>query len=356
MQQQDNKLDFTNQKIFIGLDVHKNKWVVTIRMNHIELKTFSMEASAGQLIKYLQKHYPQAECSVVYEAVFSGYWIQRHLSSNGIAAIIVNPADIPTTGKEKDRKDDHKDSRKLARELENNTLKGIYIPDEAIEELRSLNRISTQYVGEKARMKNRIKSFLFNYGKEFPGRNSRYWSEALLEKIKDIKFYTPIAEESIKNYVEHLSTLQEKVKKLEARLKVISKEFGFDQIIGKLETIPGIGFISAITIFTEIMDIKRFRRLDELCSYVGIVPSTHSSGEKEKIGRLTFRQKRYLKNIIIEAAWIAARKDPALTMSYSRLIKRMEPQKAIIKIAKKLLNRIRYVWKNNIEYQLAVVE
>ena len=356
MQKQINKLDFINQNIFVGIDVHKNKWVITIRMNHIELKTFSMESSAEQLLKYLKTHYPNANYLVVYEAGFSGFWLQRFLSKNGISTIIVNPADIPATGREKDKKDDHKDSRKLARELENQTLTGIYILDETIEELRSLTRIRNQFVGEKARLKNRIKCFLSNYGKEFPGKNSRYWSKELLAKIRNIKFSTSIAGDCIESYINHLDILQEKVKDLETKLKVISDKYGFSKITKNLESIPGIGFVSAISILTELADINRFQRLDELCSYIGIVPSTNSSGEKERTGGLTHRQKSYLKNIIIEAAWVAVRKDPALTMSYSRLIKRMNPQKAIIKIAKKLLNRIRYVWKNNIEYQLAVVE
>jgi len=104
MQKQNNKLDFSNQKIFIGIDVHKKKWVVSIRMHHIELKTYSMEPKVEQLVNYLKKNYPRASYYSVYEAGFSGYWIDRQLRKNGIRNIIVNPADIPTTNREKDKK------------------------------------------------------------------------------------------------------------------------------------------------------------------------------------------------------------------------------------------------------------
>jgi hypothetical protein len=57
----------------------------------------------------------------------------------------------------------------------------------------------------------------------------------------------------------------------------------------------------------------------------------------------------------IESAWVAVRKDPALTLKYSELIRRMSKQEAIIRIAKKLLNRIRFVWKNNTCYSFALV-
>ncbi len=355
MQNQNSKLDFSNQKVFIGIDVHKQSWVVTIRMNRIELKTYSMEPSVEQLVSHVKKNYPKAYYYSVYEAGFSGYWVDRKLKRNGIKNIIVNPADIPTTGREKDKKDDRKDSRKLARELESQTITGIYVPEETLEELRSLCRIRSQFVGEKARLKNRIQSFLSNYGKEFPGKKTRYWSDKLLSKLRSISYSTSIGKDSMGIYLKQLIVLQDNVKKIEKLLKTKSKEIGILGIIENLKTVPGIGFVTAIVIFTELIDINRFKSLDHLCSYVGIVPSTSSSGEKERVKGLTLRRKKYLKNIIIEAAWTAVRKDPALTMRYNELLKRMDSQKAIIKITKKILNRIRYVWKNNKEYQIAVV-
>jgi transposase len=102
-------------------------------------------------------------------------------------------------------------------------------------------------------------------------------------------------------------------------------------------------------------DILRFRNLDQLCSFVGLVPSTNSSGEKENVGRITRRNNRFLRSIIVEAAWMASRKDPSLLYSYGLLCKRMEPTEAIIRIAKKLLNRIRYVMKNETEYVHSVI-
>lgn len=356
MKKQHNKLEFINQKLFVGIDVHKKKWVVSLRMNHMELKTFSMEPSSDQLITHLLNNYPKAKYHSVYEAGFSGYWLDRKLRANGIENIIVNPADVPTTGKEKDKKDDHKDSRKLARELENQTIKGIFVPNETLEELRSLCRIRNQFVGEKARLKNRIKCFLNNYGKEFPGKNTRYWSERLLTILRNINFTTTIAKDAFSCYLDHIELLQEKVKQIESQMRKNTEKLGVMGLVKKLETIPGIGFISAITIYTELFEIRRFRKLDHLCSYVGLVPSTHSSGEQERTKGLTNRTKKYLKNIIIEAAWMALRKDPALTMCYSALIKRMDSQKAIVKISKKLLNRIRYVWQNEKEYTFSVVK
>jgi transposase len=81
-----------------------------------------------------------------------------------------------------------------------------------------------------------------------------------------------------------------------------------------------------------------------------------SSGDHTITTRIAKRRNKYLRHLLIEASWVAVRKDPALLESFDRLIKRMKKQDAIIRIAKKLLNRIRYVWENNKPYVLGVIE
>ena len=82
----------------------------------------------------------------------------------------------------------------------------------------------------------------------------------------------------------------------------------------------------------------------------------HSSGEKEGIGDITVRKHAILRCYLVEAAWIAIRKDPAMTMAYEEYKKRMNGNKAIVKIARKLVNRIFFVLKRKTEYVPGVVE
>jgi transposase len=74
------QLDFTGQKIFCGIDVHKKSWKVCIRSEHMELKTFSQGPSATELVKHLRRNYPLADYKVVYEAGFCGFSAQREFS------------------------------------------------------------------------------------------------------------------------------------------------------------------------------------------------------------------------------------------------------------------------------------
>ena len=109
---EDKQLNFENQNIFVGIDVHLKQWAVTIRSENLLLKTFSMDPSPVLLHNHLEKHYPGAKYSSVYEAGFCGYWIHRQLTSLDINNIIVNPADVPTTHKEKSRKRDKSKRRR----------------------------------------------------------------------------------------------------------------------------------------------------------------------------------------------------------------------------------------------------
>ena len=90
-----------------------------------------MPASVEVLKNYLWKMYPEANFHSVYEAGFCGYWIHQKLVTYGINNIVVNPADIPTTDKEKKRKTDRVDSRKLGRSLRSGELHSIYIGSES---------------------------------------------------------------------------------------------------------------------------------------------------------------------------------------------------------------------------------
>lgn len=358
MKKKIKELDFSNQLIFVGIDVHKKSWTVTIQIGGIKIKTFSMDPNPEQLSKHLKMNYPKGIYKTVYESGFSGYWIDRKLRSLGIENIIVNAADIPTSNKEKIQKTDKIDSRKLARELENENISGIYIPTEKQEALRTLSRLRMQLTKDQTRIKNRIKSLLYFLGVKFPeDYELKHWSGKFISYLSELELKHPAIKTTLDELIEYLQQVRKQLARVLKKLKAILREnAAANKILNYLETIPGVGFITAATLFTEIMDIKRFNKLDKLSAYVGLSPATHSSGEKEKVLGLSKRQNSFLRTTLIESSWIAVRNDPALTMAFSSLTQRMKKQDAIIRIAKKLLNRIMYVWRNEKEYVCSVVK
>ena len=358
MKRQVKTIDFTGQNIYAGIDVHLKNWRVTVMLDHNEHKTFSQDPSAEQLAKYLQAKFPGANYKSAYEAGFCGFSIHRSLISNGINNIVVNPADVPTTDKERKQKEDKRDSRKIARSLRNGELQGIYIPEVRMMEFRGLVRYRKTLVKEICRNKNRIKSFLHFYGISIPAPldgASRYWSGTFTQWLQEIKMETHHGTLVLNEILEITLYTRNKLLKVNRVLRKIYQEGEYSKYLKLLCSIPGIGLITAATFLSELEDIKRFKTLDRLCSYVGLMPTTHSSGEKDVIGGITPRSNKPLRGVIIEAAWIASRIDPALAKSFNEYCKRMEKNDAVIRIAKKLLNRIKFVLKNETEYVCSVV-
>ena len=108
-------------------------------------------------------------------------------------------------------------------------------------------------------------------------------------------------------------------------MKEIRETIQENKVIKYLRTVPGVGLVTAFTFYTEIIDIFRFQKLNHLISFVGFIPSTKSSDEKEHILGLTNRCNKYLRYLLIEAAWVAVRKDPALTLAFQKLLIDNEP-------------------------------
>lgn len=353
-----NNLDFTNQTISTGIDVHKKSWTVTIMFQGMHLKTFTMDPRPEDLIKYLHRNYPKARYESVYEAGFCGYWIDRKLRAGGINNIIVNPADVPTKNKERRRKSDKIDSKKLARELSNGDLEGIYVPSEEAESLRALNRLRMQFTKDQTRLKNRIKSLLDFIGIKIPENHEMsHWSRRFIDHLSELEMNHKETKIVLDKLIENLIQIRKELSDIIKNLRTIVREqFNVQKTIDHLLSIPGIGFITAITVYTEIIDIMRFSKFDKLSSFVGLMPAVASSGEKEKVLGVSNQQNKFLRSMLIEAAWIAVRNDPAMTMAFGKLIRRMSKQKAVIRIAKKLLSRIKYVWQHQTDYVCAVVE
>jgi transposase len=352
------QLDFSGQNIYVGLDAHLKNWRASIIVGETPFKTFSQDPLPELLKSYLVKNFPNGNYYSVYEASFCGFSIHRELVKLGIKNIVVNPADVPTTDKERKQKEDSRDSRKLARELSMNDLKGIYIPEVETESDRHFIRYRKTLTKEIVRTKQRIKSQLYFFGITIPDQFSggKCWTNRFTSWLQEIKLPEGGAKMTMAGQLEMAEMLRKlKYSTTKAIRKLAEKEC-YKENYNLLLRIPGIGCLTAMILLTEIGDIKRFKNLDKLCCFIGLVPMTNSTGENDKTGDITVRRSEMLRKTIVESAWIAIRCDPALMLAYQKLIKRMESQKAIIRIAKKLTNRILGVLKNKRAYEYAVVK
>ena len=352
---QSTKINFEGENIYVGIDTHKKNWKVALYHKEVSLKTFSQEANPEFLVRYLKKNYPRAQYHCAYEAGFCGFWIQKYLEKKGVNCIIVNPADIPTSHKEKEFKTDPRDCRKIARSLRSNLLEPIYIPSDEGLESRHIVRLFHDMSKNYTRYKNKVKAMLnfygINYPQEFQSPNN-HWSNNFYSWLQKIKLKSEQGTWVLQAYVQECLKAKELKKIVTRRVRELSKTERYSKPVINLRSIPGIGLITSMKILTEIEDIQRFRNLDKMCSYIGIIPSTNSSGEKEIIGEITNRGNKFLKGAIIESSWMAIRTDPILFHKYVQLKNKMDRNKAIIRIARKLVARIMYVLVNEKPFEI----
>ena len=355
METQVNSISGNGEKIFVVIDVHKTNWKVTVLGEHISYNTFSQDPNPDSLYKYLNKHFPDAEYFSAYEAGFSGFWTHDRLEELGIQSVVVNSADVPTTDKEKRQKEDKRDSRKIARSLRAGELKAIRIPSKKNREDRLLLRTRRNILKDLQRNKNRIKGLLYFMGIDYPERfyqSNTHWSNAFMQWLETIQMDQRSGQDALQALIDNSRYLRKQLLSITRKIKALSETVAYANNAKFLCSISGIGMLTAMTFLTEVEKIEYYKKLDQLCDYIGFVPSTNSSSDKERIGDITPRGKKYLRSTLIESAWIAVRNDPVLRKKYNELCGRMKSNKAIIRIAKKLTNRIRYVLLNQKEYEV----
>lgn len=351
---QRNKISFKGQKIFIGIDVHSSSWRVAIAPETGVVKEHSQLPSATGLFDFLNKHYPEGEYHAVYESGFSGFSTYYALKEAGISSIVIHAADVPTTQYEETMKSDRIDARKLARSLKAGLLKGIYVHRRDDLDARSVVRLRKTICKELCGYKSRVKHLLHSNGVSFPERFSRsgsHWSRAFISWLKTDVSLLSSTRHSLDLLIFQIETLRQSLLKATKQMRELSQSERYRNDYGLLTSIPGLGFCCAMSLLTEIGDFSRFSNEREFASYLGLVPTCHSSGDKVSHGEKTFRGNKKLGPQLVETAWISIYRDRGLGCAYTGYRKRMTPQEAIVRIARKLANIIFSIMKTGKRYE-----
>lgn len=350
-------LNFKNHHIYVGMDVHHKSWTVTIHAGKMFHARFTQDPDPDILVKYLRRNFPGGIYHSAYEAGFSGFWIHEQLKSKGIDSIVINPADVPTTNKERDGKTDKVDSMKLSRGLRNGELEGIYVHSKDDYEGRTLTRARDSLVKDQTRIKNRIKGLMKFFGVEISKEKVKtHWSKQYIEELGKTETVTHGAKVTLIRYLNQLKSQREHISLITRDIRMLANTEKYKENVNYLESIPGIGTLSAMILLLEIGDINRFKTPDKFQSYIGLIPSEHSSGEKENKRHMTRRGNSMLRKIIIESSWTAVRKDPGLLMAYNNICRRKKGCRAIITIARKMAGRIMHILKTKEAYKFAKVK
>ena len=340
---------FRGKKIFVGIDVHKKRWVITIRTYDLELKTFSMQPSAEELDRFLLDNYGGAQLHIVYECCFSGFWIYDYFHQRGYNIIVTPVNRIYRDGSIV--KTDKIDSRKLAFQHSRDLLREVKVPEMKIREYRSLFRIYDKEKMRQGQILRQIRSIL--EVRNHPLKWEKFNKE-MIRKLKGVRFQEEIFNKKFTCLLKEYEYVQEQIKDTEERIKEIAEDKELSVRISRIEKINGIGIVSAVRLVVYLFDKKdRFESGEKLVHYLGLTPGEHSSGEEIIRGRTGLIGNKQLRSIIIQLAWIAVRKDGNLLDKFDRVYRSSGcKQKAIVAVARKLMMKVHSIIEKEEDYEI----
>jgi transposase len=310
---------------WVALDTSKKKHVVAIldpgAREPRELSVANEPRSLARFARKLVREAP-GEVRVCYEAGPCGYALQRQLQAAApLICEVIAPGLIPVRPGER-VKTDRKDARKLVRLFRAGELTEVDPPTEAEEAVRDLVRCREDAKVDLLRARHRMSKLLLRRGLVYRGGSA--WTHKHRRWLSDIVWEHEADRDVFEDYRLAISQVEARLEALDARLEAISQEAPYREAVGWLRCCRGIDTVIAMTILAEIHDFRRFTKARHLMSYLGLVPSEHSSGERSHRGSLTKAGNSHVRRVLVEAAW-NARHRPGV--SY-RLKKRREGQPA----------------------------
>ncbi len=289
---------------FIGLDVHKNSIEIAIALSGRdgEVRSYgTIDGSLAALDKVVRKLVSlDYELHFVYEAGPCGYEIYRHLTAQGFDCAVVAPSRIPKQSGDR-IKNDRRDAIKLARLHRAGELTPVYVPCAEDEAMRDLSRAREDAKEAEKKSKQRLSAFLLRQGHRFTGRT--LWSTAHMRWIADIKMPHQAQQIALQEYVDTITECANRVERLVEQIRQLLPVWRLFPVVNALQALRGVSLIVATTTIAEIGDLKRFDNPSELMSYLGLVPSEHSSGEKTKRGKITKTGNGHVRRVLVEGAW-----------------------------------------------------
>ena len=296
---------------YVGLDVHKESIAVAVAdSNGGEVRFIGQVVNTPEamvkLVGVLKKG--GGTLSFVYEAGPCGYGLVRQLKVLGHACQVVAPSLIPK--KAGDRvKTDRRDSLMLARLHRAGELTAVWVPDGAHEALRDLTRARGDLKDLERRARQRLLAFLLRHGRRFEGKN--HWTQAHFRWLETVKFDHPTQQIVMQEYIDCVTHCGKRVAALDKQIDQAARASVLWPVIEALMALRGVQLLTATITMAEIGDLKRFANAPQLMAYLGLVPSEHSSGERQRRGGITKTGNSHVRRVLVESAWayrFAARK------------------------------------------------
>jgi transposase len=325
-------------RTFVALDVHVAATVaVVLDAESGELSRRRLSGATGEVVEFVTGL--EGPVRATYEAGPTGFALARRLQAVGVDCLVCAPGLIPR-GPSDRVKTDQRDAERLVRLLMAGELHRVNVPSIEEEGLRDLVRAREDLRGELMSARHRVGKLLLRHDVRFDGAE-RNWTQAHLRWLAGVRFEqagTQAAFEDYRGAVDALLVRREQVERAITELLPLSPHA---QTARRLMCLRGIDTLTAAGLCAEIGDFTRFRHPAQLMSYLGVVPSEHSSGSQRRQGSITKSGSQHARRLLVEAAW-HYRRAPGVSTNLRR--RQADADPAIVALSWKTQRRLHHVW------------
>jgi transposase len=322
-----------------GLDVHAAKvWAVTVDQESGEMRSRRLSGRTSEVVEFCAGL--PGPTRVAYEAGPTGFTLARALEVAGIECVIAAPGKIERPAQDR-VKTDRRDAERLVRLLMVDGLHPVRVPSAEEEALRDLVRAREDVRGDLMRARHRMGKLLLRHDVTFdgPGQN---WTTRHREWLGRLQFADRGAQVTLLDYLGAIDALIVRRDALEAAIGQLVPGSPWVETVARLRCLRGIDTLSAVGLCAEIGDWRRFNRPGQLMSYLGVVPSENSSGERRRQGAITKSGSRHARRLLVEAAW-HYRRPPAKGLVLKRRQEGQSPH--VIALSWKAQQRLHRTWR-----------
>ena len=335
-----------NNYHYIGFDVHKKSIQFCTKLADGQIvEEGRIPATRAALAEWVAQQKRRWK-GALEATMFSG-WIYDELAPHAAELKVAHSAMLEAISTAK-HSSDRLDARQIADLVRMDWIPGVWMAPPEIRALRLQLRYRNLVVRQATQTKNRIASTLMENGVEYS--KSKLHQKQYFRELVDGLEEVPEAVRSVLRYgrgsLEMFQTTQRLL------LKGLSANPLLAERVRLLETIPGVGEVTALSWALEIGDPHRFRSVDRAVSYCGLVSPHQESAGKQYRQPLSKKRNPHLQRVLIEAAHLAPRYHPPLRQLYDKVQREVHAGAAVLEVARKLVAYLMAVDKRRQPFQL----
>lgn len=292
---------------YIGLDVHKDSIAVAYtKAGERKEPTYFGECGGSILAaeRCLRRVAAKLGASlrdlkVCYEAGPSGFVLARRLHQLGLECVVMSPSRSERKPHEK-IKTDRRDAVHIAKAFRNGDLTEVRVPPALDEAVRDLCRARTDASDDLSRAKQRLNSFLLRNGFHYSGKAR--WTPSHLNYLRHLTLADPVQNLVLEEYLQAIDSGYERVERLATRMKEILPDWEWAPVVRALMACKGFQEVAAMTLISELGDLRRFEHPRKLMAFLGLVPGEYSSGSKRRQNSITKCGNSHARWMLVECA------------------------------------------------------